>query len=1157
MELREPKPNVTFNEEVLFSEDVPLAELSQISDIAELALTAQDGTQSEDEYSDTTFNPYKDNAFKGKEGKRRPKGKFGKGPRIFKCEKCDYSTKVQCDLIKHQRKHSETKPYVCPVEGCGHSSRYPNNIKKHMRKHSQYRPFPCEVCGVAFKTNSSLKTHALQHTDDKPILCTMCPFRCKRNTELRSHTIYTHTTEKKFECEVCGLKTKFKSDLTKHLKTHLRPDERVPAKCDICGKVCRDKITLKRHIDYAHRTEDKQCPCILCGKMFKRETLLNKHITSVHLGHKPISCEICGGKFSSKYNKATHMVTHNADRQNCCPLCPYKGKKEFDLRAHIGYSHNDQYLVNYCKCCKRKFRKKCQLRQHLSKDVHLRNSESITWKGKDPIAYRLEPKHSFTKKSNHVTCYITQAPTFNAEITEGHVRSQMPCHITIKQEPVDDIEIKTEPEDALLHSNIPKPKKRSQHGNMKTKQIEKGASSVKRQKLAGSENEHVTNSNEIENIMIPDVHIKTEIVDSLDTDTRIETNDSKSTRNYQVNERKSSNGSSVNLKSTGSKICKKVGQLKGRKTKAKQTETVPLQLFKNIADTPVDSSSNEPAKVGRPKGSKTKGKDVVPGQLFVNTAYPSNKNSSNNSPKKIRRPKGSKSKGKETLPSKKKIGQLQANKSPTKTNFLKVVLKKKSGKAKESKANLKPAASLTQIKKKIKQKALKAKRKQSTCEVMHDSKSSKSSVQPGSSTKSKSYHCSCHSALKMTIKKGRKPKSTVSNSRFEIEYDLTEDPNVYGRVENHEDNMEEQLPREHEANNGDAGTAYIGHEAITHIPKPDSDVVQNEVICLEEVSELDVIHEIGHLGVAIKKASTQLDISDSPNLAELSRNSDEQSDCAVVIKNTETQSNHSDFKNTQVFKLCDNTALIGNKNSQCINSGDQSERNVPQTSDNNDETQGIQSQKEKNIKERMQTVCELNNVISEQHVDVDCNAQNQGTLDQGKSVINEDDQYGNDQNAGVTRKENNCVDEENPVGKCVMNGNKIACESNNILDKSDCIVLNENTRSSEQNSNGTNHNNKNSVKMSGNPHQATTVCNEQMGDEQMGGHISQSEPTISEIMNNIPVNPSSNQNRDKNGTNPDSIPSNALSEEDNHYKGMKRANQSFASLRDLALFYKS
>lgn len=67
-----------------------------------------------------------------------------------------------------------------------------------------------------------------------------------RKANLDSHISHVHTTERKFECEICGMKLKTKGILRNHKKIHsTNPDDFY--NCDMCQRQFKTRNQLINH----------------------------------------------------------------------------------------------------------------------------------------------------------------------------------------------------------------------------------------------------------------------------------------------------------------------------------------------------------------------------------------------------------------------------------------------------------------------------------------------------------------------------------------------------------------------------------------------------------------------------------------------------------------------------------------------------------------------------------------------------------------------------------------------------------------------------------------------------------------------------------------------------------------------------------------------
>jgi len=118
----------------------------------------------------------------------------------------------------------------------------PNNQTVHT--HTTEKRYKCDVCQKGFDYRGALKRHMCTHTGEKPFTCDVCHKGCTQRSNLKTHK-RTHTGERPYVCDICGKASKSSSDLTKHKWTHSHTK---PYNCDVCHMGFVQLGHLKSHM---------------------------------------------------------------------------------------------------------------------------------------------------------------------------------------------------------------------------------------------------------------------------------------------------------------------------------------------------------------------------------------------------------------------------------------------------------------------------------------------------------------------------------------------------------------------------------------------------------------------------------------------------------------------------------------------------------------------------------------------------------------------------------------------------------------------------------------------------------------------------------------------------------------------------------------------
>ncbi|XP_058452997.1 zinc finger protein 564-like [Malaya genurostris] len=292
----------------------------------------------------------------------------------IKCPKCPFQTCTAVGLYNHvQRYHGEetNTEYTCEI--CGSKMVNKRNYESHIRYHKAVDEgrYTCKYCDKKFATNARLVRHERSHTNEKPFRCKYCEKSFNNETSQNAHE-RTHTGERGYRCDCCGNCYRTSNALKEHLgsahaeSTGSKPRSQMtksffldPVKCEVEG--C-DFSTINRAKYYSHKGkhELKYC-CQNCSERFPTRQRLQQHMYK-HTGIKPYCCELCGKGFRFKNSFNEHLDKHGNVRAYSCEICGMSFVRERTLKEHR-LKHKEG--MNYeCRVCGKKFKYRADQSKH-------------------------------------------------------------------------------------------------------------------------------------------------------------------------------------------------------------------------------------------------------------------------------------------------------------------------------------------------------------------------------------------------------------------------------------------------------------------------------------------------------------------------------------------------------------------------------------------------------------------------------------------------------------------------------------------------------------------------------------------------------------------------------------------------------------------------
>ena len=202
---------------------------------------------------------------------------------LYKCHhpNCEYRTISLVKLERHSVKHSEERPWLCPI--CGQAFKLAKQLRIHSSTvHSKIcassSNLNCQICKGNFSSQRQLRLHIDSvHHKKRSFLCSHCGYSASSKSSLKLHT-RKHTGEKPFVCNECEYSTSDHNSFRRHKMQHsgLRPYN-----CPYCPYSSIQSTTYKAHLKSKHAVEDVSSILYQCSKcVFKT---LKENIYLTHL----------------------------------------------------------------------------------------------------------------------------------------------------------------------------------------------------------------------------------------------------------------------------------------------------------------------------------------------------------------------------------------------------------------------------------------------------------------------------------------------------------------------------------------------------------------------------------------------------------------------------------------------------------------------------------------------------------------------------------------------------------------------------------------------------------------------------------------------------------------------------------------------------------
>ena len=182
-------------------------------------------------------------------------------------------------LEKHEKADKYTCHFCGKLFGSSQRALFNRHVDSHSLDGKQKPEFKCKECSKAFFFEMDLRIHLTntKHGIGRTLPCPTCDYKAYRKRHLEHHIIEHHTTERPFECEICGKGFSNERNLKIHQETH---DSTRKFECSVCNKKFKNKKQLTVH-DKIHRQE-YSAQCEHCNAKFVQRQNLKPHMKKHH-----------------------------------------------------------------------------------------------------------------------------------------------------------------------------------------------------------------------------------------------------------------------------------------------------------------------------------------------------------------------------------------------------------------------------------------------------------------------------------------------------------------------------------------------------------------------------------------------------------------------------------------------------------------------------------------------------------------------------------------------------------------------------------------------------------------------------------------------------------------------------------------------------------
>ncbi|XP_063380475.1 zinc finger protein 2-like [Cydia fagiglandana] len=253
-----------------------------------------------------------------------------------KREVCEECGKSFLDVKKHAVRHRpRVERPATQCEACPKTFINKTSLKQHYKNTHLGVKSKCDICN---KVVIHLTAHKMQvhNPDTLSYGCASCERRFITQAALDLHAT-VHTSELKFECDICQKKFRLRNSILRHIRDFHQKEKN--HQCKLCNKAFFGIVSYKTHLQ-SHSNE-RHYKCKECDKAFKTMEYLRKHSRITHSDVKNFKCELCGKCFKRSSDRNNHMRTHTGEKPYPCRHCDSRFRQSSARNRHELVMHEE------------------------------------------------------------------------------------------------------------------------------------------------------------------------------------------------------------------------------------------------------------------------------------------------------------------------------------------------------------------------------------------------------------------------------------------------------------------------------------------------------------------------------------------------------------------------------------------------------------------------------------------------------------------------------------------------------------------------------------------------------------------------------------------------------------------------------------------------